>query len=216
VPAATVIVFCSLIVDDMRELIEVRRVGANAVVLRGHEDTGERLRAVVDRAIDDGIAADIMRKVRDVVPNQVQPIIECCVGHVREHPSVGAIARKLGKHRNTLAHRLATAGMPPLREVIAWSELLVASYLMDRTEKSVNAIARELAFPSKSAFRGALQRYTGLTPQGVRDCGGSSFLLETFIAHIAPGKAHQHTIPSDAPACHKGLAASRLRACADS
>ena len=42
-----------------------------------------------------------------------------------------------------------------------------------------------MGFPSGSAFRNMLRRYTGLSPQDLRDRGGSMCLAEMLTAQLA-------------------------------
>ena len=45
--------------------------------------------------------------------------------------------------------------------------------------------AIEMGFPSGSAFRNMLRRYTGLSPQDLRERGGSMCLAEMLTAQLA-------------------------------
>jgi hypothetical protein len=53
--------------------------------------------------------------------------------------------------------------------------------LADR-QRSADAVARALDFPSGSAFRNTCQRYLGLKPTEIRSAGGSSAVIDKFFA----------------------------------
>ncbi|MGH7719012.1 MAG: hypothetical protein ACREON_09250 [Gemmatimonadaceae bacterium] len=183
-PFAARVLYCSVVANEVRTLFEAARAGANAVILRGHDDLDRQIRSAVADAVEDNTALLAMSELAPLIPRGVQPIVEYCLAHGREHLDVDTVARELRCHRNTLAYRLSSARLPPLSEMIAWSQLLLAAALLDGSGYSARAMARMLSFPSGSAFRATLRRYTHLTPRQLQKAGGYRLLLQRFCSRL--------------------------------
>ena len=62
--------------------------------------------------------------------------------------------------------------VPPPQELLAWCRLGVVGYLLGTTSLSVESIAQQLDFPSDTALRNLVKRYTGLRATEIRERGG--------------------------------------------
>ena len=179
-PSIPVVAYCSLAAATPHDILIAAKAGASGLVLRGVDDTGVALRAALTSAADDCVARRVMRALDEVAPGSVRPIIEYCILHARNAPSVQQVARALGISRKTLVNRLGAAGMPAPSAIIGWCRLLQAARLIEDPKRPVERIAHELDFPSGAALRNMLKRYTGLQPREVRENGGLNCVLHAF------------------------------------
>jgi AraC-like DNA-binding protein len=189
-PSIPVVAYCSLTRATPHDILTAAKAGASGLVLRGVDDTGVALRAALTSAADDCVARRVMRALEDAAPGSVRPIIEYCILHARNAPSVAQVARALGISRKTLVNRLGAAGMPTPSAIIGWCRLLQAAQLIEDPKRSVERIAHELDFPSGAALRNMLKRYTGLQPREVRENGGLRCVLHAFQRALASRRPH--------------------------
>lgn len=179
-PAIPVIAYCAPALDATADIHAAARAGASALLFRGVDDVGMALRSALLSARDDCAAQRVLRELAGLVPDPVRPILEHCLGHARTPLTVHGVARALGVHRKTLVSRLAHAGLPGPRAVIGWSRLLIVAHALEDPGLPVERVALEFEFPSSTALRNILRRYTGLRPAEVRENGGLTCVLHLF------------------------------------
>jgi methylphosphotriester-DNA--protein-cysteine methyltransferase len=81
-------------------------------------------------------------------------------------------------------------GLPPPSELLVWCRLLLVSHLLATTVRTVESVAMELEFPSDTALRNTIKRYTGMRASEVRERGGLVCMLQAFrdrLAQFPPG-----------------------------
>jgi transcriptional regulator GlxA family with amidase domain len=93
---------------------------------------------------------------------------------------VRGAADALGLDRRTLVRRLERAGLPPPRRIAGWCRVIVAARLLDDPIYTLEQAALRLDFPSGTALRNMLIRYTGLAPREIRENGGVRCVLHLF------------------------------------
>lgn len=88
-------------------------------------------------------------------------------GRLRERPAMADIARELNITERTLRRQLAAAGQrfSAIRDRVLEQR---ARLLLQESSLTVSAIAAELGFGDLRDFRRAFRRWTGLTPQALR------------------------------------------------
>ena len=84
----------------------------------------------------------------------------------------------------TLLIALEKSGFPPPQKLLAWGRLIVAAQMLEDPNKAADAVARQLDFPSGSAFRNTCQRYLGPTPHEIRGKGGAVWAANRFLQEI--------------------------------
>jgi len=134
-------------------------------------------------------AANILRVVEPLVPRPLWAFFSYCAVNATRPLDVEHVAAELRVHRRTLAGRLARAGLPGPRKIVAWHRLLHAARLLEEPGRSLERIAEELAFPSASALHNLFCRYTGLLPSEVRARGGLPPVLCAFERTLRAAKA---------------------------
>ena len=162
------------------DLLEVARAGADDLVRVGFDDVGASLRAALASGTSRRAVARVREELVPVVPRSVWSIVDHCLTHASGALSVSDLARALGVDRRTLVRRLADAGMPVPREVIGWCRLFLAAVLLEDPIRSAEQVALMLDFPSGTALRNMLARYTALRPRELRENGGLRCAVHLF------------------------------------
>ena len=185
-PSVPVIAYCALTPDVSRDILELARAGVNDLVLRGVDDVGVALRAAIAAAQDHCGAREVLTLVEPLVPPTVLHFIRFCLENGRRTLTVEEVARALGVHRRTLVERHSAAGLPSPSAMIQWCRLLIAARLLEDVGRAVEHVALLLDYPSGTALRNMLKRYTGLRPAEVRENGGMRCVLHIFRMALKP------------------------------
>jgi AraC-like DNA-binding protein len=202
-PSVSVIAYLPTSGACSADILALARAGVHELVLRGVDDVGVALRAALASAARRSIAERVLREVAPFVAPGAVAVLRYCLEHAADAPTVVEVARALGVHRKTLVNRMCMAALPPPRALLAWCRLLLAADVLEDYARPVEQVALALDFPSGTAFRNMLRRYTGLGPRDVRENGGLVCVLHAFKRTLA-SKA---SVPS--PATRGAPAVSR-------
>jgi AraC-like DNA-binding protein len=183
-PSVAVLVYCRVAPSDSRSLLPLTRAGVDEVILRGFDDSAMALRSALVAALGTSTLAHAVEELRRIVPDDMMPTVEYCLGRASHAPTVEEVAAALGVHRKTLASRAAGAGLPSPRALIAWGRLLVAARMLEDPRRSVEDVARALEFSAAAELRNMFRRYTELRPLQVRTEGGMELVLDMLKAAI--------------------------------
>lgn len=184
-PLVPILAYVSMERTDGRDLLEIANAGVSALIVRGMDDEGIALRDALVSAQDDATARRAMAELAAVVPEPARVVVEYCLTHARQAPTVADVARALGMHRKTLCARLVRAGLPSPQGVIGWCRLLHAAHMMEDVSRPLEHIALQLEFSSAASLRNMLHRYTGLRPNEVRQNGGFVCVLHALRRALA-------------------------------
>jgi transcriptional regulator GlxA family with amidase domain len=159
------------------------------------DDTGVTFRAVLEAARRECAAEWVMQQLAECVPAALHRIVESILTAPASITSIQALADALGVHRKTLFNRCESAAFLAPAELLAWSRLALVGYLLETTGVTVERIAIELSYPSATALRNTVRRYTGLTASEVRVRGGVGCVIEALRRRLdsqarALGKLH--------------------------
>ena len=159
--------------------------GAHQLVHEGVNDTALSIAQAVENARRECSADTVFRAIRPLVPPMLHPWAHAVVASPHRVTSVSALASDQGVHRKTLVNRCARAAFLSPTELIAWCRLCVVGHLLERTGATVEAIAMHLEYPSHTALRNRLKRYTGMKATEVRQAGGLSAVVQAFARKVA-------------------------------
>jgi AraC-like DNA-binding protein len=152
------------------------------LVFKQHDEHGALLVGVLASA-DRTCAGDlVMHHLDPRLPPRVRPLIEYCLMNPEHAHSVDHVARALALNRKTLANHCRAAGFPPPGAVIAWCLILLTTALLVSPGITVERVAMQLDFPSATALRNMLKRYTGLRPADLRNATALGTLCTRFLA----------------------------------
>jgi AraC-like DNA-binding protein len=175
-PSVAVLVYCRVAPADCRMLLPLTRAGVDELILHGFDDATSFRTALVS-ALGTSALSHALEELRRVVPDDMMPTVEYCLGRAARSPTVEEVAAALGVHRKTLASRASSAGLPSPRSLIAWGRLLVAARMLEDPRRSVEDVARALGFSAAAELRNMFRRYTRLRPLEVRHAGGMECVL---------------------------------------
>ncbi len=182
--------------DEIRTLV---LAGVHELIFEGCDDTGIALRLVLERAHRVQVGACAAAALRTVLPTRLSKF----VAHVTAHPeaqTVSDVAHALGCHRRTLVNQCARERLPSPKELLGWCRITVAAELLATTPRTVESIALQLEFPSDTALRNMMKRYTGLRATEVRAHGGIECVIRALRTALELHRAERRTE-------HGGLAA---------
>lgn len=179
-PRIVVVAYVKPDLANVRQLFDAGRKGVDALVLEGQDDAPIDLTRTLALAENRGLAA-IVRRHLTGEDSVVFDAVMIAVSRAHQRMNAQSLAKQLRTPRRTVAHRLATAGFPPLQQLVSWGRLIVAAHLLDDGNRSADAVAATLDYPSGSAFRNACRRYLNMSPHQIRKAGGADFVIERFF-----------------------------------
>ena len=183
-PTVPILVYAPLTPQGARDMLDAAHAGATEVVIANFDDVGITLSQRLATAQATALGRQVMTRVTELVPESVAALIDYFLRHGRSAPTVAAAALALGLHRKTLALHCARAQCPGPSALACWSRLILAAQRLEDPGRTTERAALELGFPSASAFRNMLKRYTGLSPSEVRERGGSLCVVDLFASRL--------------------------------
>ena len=169
---------------DIRRMAEA---GAHEFLFVGVDDSAAGVRSVVASAQRACAADRVGELVRPLLPERSGEIATACLAHPVRGRTVAGLAALLGVHRKTLLNQCARDGGPAPAELIGWCRLMLAAHLLATTGQTVESVALELHYPSATALRNAMKRYTGLRAGEVMRDGGLSRVVRAFRRRLESG-----------------------------
>lgn len=180
----TLVAYVTLTTDRARDLFDAGRAGFDGLLLLGQDDTPAAFRAVLERATARGVAS-LLRPHLAAVSPVVRDAVMVAVTRAHLRLTSHRLAEICGSPKRTLLAALEQGGYPPPQKLLAWGRLIVAAQMLEDPNRSADAVARLLDFPSGSAFRNTCQRYLGATPHEIRAKGGAHWAVERFLTTLS-------------------------------
>jgi AraC-like DNA-binding protein len=159
------------------DILAMARAGIHELVRTGFDDVGLALGAALASATASCATAAARGELEGLVPPDAWPFVSYCLTRAHEAISVGTAAGALGLDRRTLVRRLERAGLPSPRRIAGWCRVIAAVRLLDQPIYTLEQVALRLDFPSGTALRNMLVRYTGLGPREIRENGGLACVM---------------------------------------
>ncbi len=179
----TLIAYVTMTPDRSRDLFDAGRAGFDGLLLAGVDDTPAAFRAVLERATARTVAT-LVRPLLADVPPLVRDAVLVAVTRAHLRLTSQKLAEICGASKTSLLRALDKHGFPHPQKLLAWGRLMVAAQMLEGGERAADAVARQLDFPSGSAFRNTCQRYLGSTPHEIRAKGGAAWVVGRFSAAI--------------------------------
>ncbi len=187
VPHLPVIAHCRTGVDHAADVRAMAEAGVHEFLFVGVDDNGAGLRSVLASAQRACAAERVAEMVRPLLPDRLRSIATACLTHPVQGRTVAGLAKLLGVHRKTLLNHCARDGGPSPAALIAWCRLMLAAHLLATTGQTVEWVALELEYPSATALRNAMKRYTGLRASEVTRDGGLARVVRAFKRQTKSG-----------------------------
>lgn len=186
-PRAAVVAYCDDVRDEPAPVGALAAAGVHQFLFLGVNDRGVVLRATLDGARQQCAAEVVMAALRPHLAAELHPMVETALARPAVVNDVASLARALGVHRKTLFNRCVRAGVRSPAALLTWTRIALAGYLLESTGCTVESLSIELGFPSATALRNAIKRYTGRRPTAVRDGGGLALVVECMRARVRDG-----------------------------
>jgi AraC-like DNA-binding protein len=184
-PTVPILAYCSLSASASAAVLDVARAGVTGLVFRGVDDVGCAMRAAIRAAYQRSIAERVYGEVARCLPIGARPFLRYAVSRAADDPTVDDAASSLGVDRKTLFNRLRRCGVVGPREFINWVRVAIGVGMLEDPHRTAEHVALELGFPSGTAFRNMLQRYTGVNCSEIRNAGGLERVLALFTSRLA-------------------------------
>jgi AraC-like DNA-binding protein len=202
-PRLTLIAYVAFSADRAHDLFDAGRQGMDGLVLAGQDDTDSTFLTLVEHAESRSLGA-IVREALVGVDSVTRDAVLLSITRAHEGLSPEDLARLLALPRRTVSQRLVSSGYPAPRRLLTWGRLIFAAHLLEDRHRSADHVAHALEFPSGSAFRNTCQRYLRLTPQEIRNQGGSAHVLQALLREAgsatSPGNGEQFGLEPETPA----------------
>lgn len=194
-----IIVVCTAAVGQTHLVPDVVHAGATGLLFRGIDDSRHVIRTALQQVARQSTAERIYKAVLPLLPTAAVPLLRYAISRAAEEPSVRQAAKEIGVDRKTLLNWLRFSRVSPT-EFLNWIRLTVAIGALEGTTYSAERIALELGFPSGTAFRNMLQRYTGRRAGELRLAGSFDAMLEEFKGRLTAGPAHSAPVMTESAA----------------
>jgi AraC-like DNA-binding protein len=181
-PTVPVLIYCDGRYANPRDLLSFFQAGAAEIVQGGRDDLRKVFATVLATSGHRASALQIMRKLDPMLPPQARQLLEYLIDKGDMPLSIEQAASAVGVARRTLEKRLVGLGYPPPETLIGWCRLLVAAHLLEDQQRTFDAVATQLGFPSGMALRSMLKRYTGVSGREAREGPGPVALV---LRHLA-------------------------------
>lgn len=186
-PAVALLPYGDFARRPVRDVLSLARMGVDELVVRNEDDSLCAFRERIDRALRYAFPGQVLRELEDLIPPTLTPFLHQLVAVAERSACPREAARLYHRHPNTLREHLRRARLPPVNKLIVWARLFHAAHLLGSSRRSVDSVALVLSFPSATAMRNQIQRYTGITPQQIRSRGGLPCVIAAFRERFRDG-----------------------------
>jgi AraC-like DNA-binding protein len=177
------------------DILAMARAGVHDLVRSGFDDVGFALGAALASATAACATESARDELEHLVPPDAWPFVSYCLTRAHLPISIHGAAKALGIDRRTLVRRLERAGLPQPRRIAGWCRVIAAARLLDEPIYTLEEAALRLDFPSGTALRNMLMRYTGLRPREIRENGGVRCVLHLFRRDMSAARADASVLP---------------------
>ncbi len=165
-------------------IVDAANAGVDGVVLTGQGDIGAEIERVLARQRQEPMVAAALSCIPERRSRIAHQLLHCAMLHAEDGLNVGQLAQALGIPRRTLVRHFAVVGLPTPHDVVAWARVLVASELLENTNRQLSLVAKEIGCPSAVSLRKLIRRYLGIPPSELRQPGSTSRALASFRASV--------------------------------
>ena len=188
-PRAALVAYCGGVRDTPASIGALAAAGVHQFAFTDVNDRGAVLGTILASARQQCAAEVVMAALRPLVPPPIHPLVEAALARPLVVIDVRSLADALGVHRKTVFNRCAHAAFLNPVELLTWTRLALVAYLLEVTGITVEKISIETGYPSPTALRNMIKRYTGLRPTEIRAGGGLQVVVDRLRAGLAQNSA---------------------------
>ena len=181
-PTIPVVGYCSQRPEESQDILALSSAGVHELVFKQQDDHAVLLRTILDSAHQACVADLVLHHLEGRLPVRVRALVEYCLTNPEQAHSVDGVARALGVNRKTLVNHCRAEHFPAPGAVVAWCLILLAAGMLAARGVTVERIALQLNFPSATALRNMLKRYTGRRPAELRTSEALAELCAAFLS----------------------------------
>lgn len=179
-PDTAIVIFCPSTLDEPPAIRSLVLAGAHQILFEGVHNTAGAVALAVQNARRDSAAETVLARLQPLIPTALQGLAHVVLARPETLTTVESVAAALGVHRKTLVNRCSQHRCLQPAELIMWCRLALVGYFLERSGSTIEGIGILLGFPSHTALRNVMKRYTQLTATEVRERGG----LDTVVAAL--------------------------------
>jgi len=194
-PGTAVVIFCPATMGSAPSLRALILAGAHQIVFEGVHPTAVHLAQAVEDARRECAAETVFVRMQPLVPPGLHSMVNAVLGRPNTLTSVADVAAAMGVHRKTLVNRCARSGFLQPAELITWCRLAMVGHMLERTGSTVESIGLTLGFPSHTALRNLIKRYTGRRATDIRREGGLALVLSALSRRVEALGSRELPIP---------------------
>ena len=183
-PSVALLAYVSVTAERAHDLFEAARAGIDGLIVADVDDTPRAIQDALERVQSRTLAGVVRRALGPLKQPAARDAVLAAVTRAHDRLTPELLARRLAVPRRLLAKRLRDAGFPPPHRLITWGRLVVAARMLEDAQRTADAVAAALDFPSGSAFRNTCQRYLHATPGEIRSRGGAGYALRVFLREV--------------------------------
>jgi AraC-like DNA-binding protein len=198
-PTTAIVGYCQAGTQFSASIRSLALAGVHQFLFAGIDDTGVSLRTVLDAAKRQCAGHYVMRQMATELPAILLPILEAALSRPDSVVDVLGLARALGMHRKTLVARCTRAQFVGPAELLRWIRLALVAHLLETTGCAIGRIAIDLSFPSDTALRNLVKRYTGIRPGELRAAGGLAYVIQCLNRRVAEATSGRRIAPGVTP-----------------
>ena len=184
-PQTAIIAYVGVGAQHSTDIRGLAAAGVHQFVFPGFDDSGIALRAILGAARRQCAADWVMHQLSIIVPHKLHPVVQMALARPDAITTVRSLADALGVQRHTLFNWCVGTDFLRPEEVLVWVRLALVAYYLETTGSTVETIALELSFPSDTALRNSIKRYTAHRATELRRAGGLSAVVEAFACRVA-------------------------------
>jgi AraC-like DNA-binding protein len=208
-PRVALIAYVNITTERARDMFDAGRCGLDGLIVADLDDAPAMMLMHVEKAEARSVAS-VLRPAIAGLKATVRDAVLASVTRAHERLTPEAFARLLAVPRRLLTRRLTEAGFPAPHRLLTWGRLIVAAHMLEDVNRSADSIAQVLDFPSGSAFRNTCQRYLHSTPQQIRERGGASYVIDSFMRASHSEATDDDDGPDDGGQDGNGTAAAKV------
>ncbi|MEO6525880.1 MAG: hypothetical protein ABIP93_04590 [Gemmatimonadaceae bacterium] len=185
----SVIAYTAYTREAMRALLPLARSGVHHVVLRGFDDTRDRLRDLIDQAgariLGQRLLAVIAPLLEGVdAPAEVVDAITKLFHSPQTFRTVAQLAAAAGRQRGMLDRWLRRAGLAPAKVLIVASRVAWAHHYAQSPGNRLKVLALRLGYPDALPLSRHVKWMTGMTPTTLRRVVSPDDLVPVLLRRI--------------------------------
>ena len=183
--------------EAMRALLPLARSGVQQVVLRGFDDTPERLRDLIEqtgaRILGQRLLGVIVPRLEQAgAPAEVVDAITLLFQSPQSFRTVPHLAAAAGRQRGMLDRWLRRAGLAPAKVIMIAARVAWVHHYAQSPGNRFKVLALRLGYPGPLPLSRHIKWMTGMTPTTLRQQLSADELVSVLVRRIVPrSEAHR-------------------------